>query len=96
MAQNKQKYFKMTNSWADCRTVFEMRKQSMASMEHGLQTSLTRYALSMKDKMVAGAFGHAMNYGRDSPLNSTVSYLDGQSEESNMRVCGRRGLTPNL
>ena len=32
-------------------------------MEHGLQISLKRYALSMKDKMAAGAFGRATNYG---------------------------------
>ena len=40
---------------------FETRKLSMAWMEHGL--SLKRYALSMEDKMVAGAFGCARNYG---------------------------------
>ena len=44
---------------------FEVRKQSMAWMEHRLQISLKQYALSMEDKMVAGAFGHAMNYGWD-------------------------------
>ena len=35
----------------------------MASMEHGLQISLKSYALSMEDKMAAGAFGRARNYG---------------------------------
>ena len=32
-------------------------------MEHELQISLKIYALLMKDKMVAGAFGCARNYG---------------------------------
>ena len=40
---------------------FETRKQSM---EHGLQISLKRYALSMEDKM-SRAFGHATNCGWD-------------------------------
>ena len=40
----------------------ETRKQSMAWMEHGLQISHERYA--MEDKMIAGALGRAMNYGR--------------------------------
>ena len=44
---------------------FEVRKQSMAWMEHRLQISLKRYALSMEDKMAAGAFVCAMNYGQD-------------------------------
>ena len=35
---------------------------------HELQISLKRYALSMEDKMAAGAFGHATNYGRDTPF----------------------------
>ena len=43
--------------------VCETRKQSMAWMEHGLQISLKRYELLMEDKMVAGAFGRARNYG---------------------------------
>ena len=30
----------------------------MAWMEHRLQISLKRYALSMEDKMTAGALGH--------------------------------------
>ena len=42
--------------------VYEMRKQAMAWMEHGLQTSLKRHALSMEDKILAGAFGCATNY----------------------------------
>ena len=42
----------------------ETRKQAMAwTVEHGLQISLKRYALSMEDKMIAGAFGRAMHYG---------------------------------
>ena len=32
-------------------------------MEHGLQISLIRYAPSAEDKMEAGAFGRAANYG---------------------------------
>ena len=43
--------------------VYEARKQAVAWMEHGLQMSLKRYALSMVNKMAAGAFGRAMNYG---------------------------------
>ena len=35
----------------------------MAWMERGLQVSLKRYALSMEDKMAAGGFGRATNYG---------------------------------
>ena len=42
---------------------YEARKQAMVWMENGLQISLKRYALSMEDKMAAGAFGRAMNYG---------------------------------
>ena len=37
--------------------VYEVGKQWMAWMEQGLQISLKRYALSMEDKMVTGAFG---------------------------------------
>ena len=37
----------------------------MAWMEHGLQTSPTRYVVSMEEKMAAGAFGRATNYGCD-------------------------------
>ena len=36
-------------------------------MEHGL---LKTYALSMEDKMAAGAFGRARNYGLDRPLQN--------------------------
>ena len=43
--------------------VSEARKQSMAWMEQGAQISLKRYAFSMEDKMAAGAFGRATNYG---------------------------------
>ena len=44
--------------------VFEVRKQSMAWMEHGLRIPLKRYAqLSMEVKMAAKAFGRAMNDG---------------------------------
>ena len=43
--------------------VFETTKQSMAWMEHALQTSLKRNALSMEDKMAAGDLGCATNYG---------------------------------
>ena len=32
-------------------------------MEHGVQVSLERYAVSMEDKMAAGALGCATNYG---------------------------------
>ena len=42
---------------------FKTRKQSIAWMEHGLQISLKTYALSMEDKMAAGAFGRAANCG---------------------------------
>ena len=34
----------------------------MAWMEHGLQISLKRYALSIQDKMAAGASGGTTNY----------------------------------
>ena len=37
----------------------------MAWMQHGLQTSPTRYVVSMEDKMAAEAFGRATNYGCD-------------------------------
>ena len=59
--------------------VFEPRKQSMAWMEHGLQISLKRYALSVEDKMAAGAFGRARNYGRGGPsdhVHSARTQLD--------------------
>lgn len=39
------------------------REQLMAWTEYGLQTSLKKYALSMEDKIAAGAFRHATNYG---------------------------------
>ena len=38
---------------------YEVRKESMVWME----TDYSKHALLMKDKMVAGAFGHARNYG---------------------------------
>ena len=37
--------------------LYEAKKQSMA------KGSLKKYALAMEDKMAAGAFGRAMNYG---------------------------------
>ena len=37
--------------------VFEMRKESMAWISHGLQISLKRHALSIEDKMADEAFG---------------------------------------
>ena len=40
--------------------VSEPRKQSMAWMETDCSK---HYALSMEDKITAGAFGHAENYG---------------------------------
>ena len=42
---------------------FETRKQWMGWMEHGLQISLKRFALSIEDKMAAGAIGRTANYG---------------------------------
>ena len=36
--------------------IFVTTKQLMACMEHGLQISLKRFALSMEDKMAAGSF----------------------------------------
>ena len=44
----------------------------MAWMEHGLQISLERYALSMEDKMAAGAFGRATNYGLEAFLKNSA------------------------
>ena len=35
----------------------------MARMEHGLQISLSRYELSVENRMAAGAFGCARDYG---------------------------------
>ena len=49
--------------------VIEATTQSMTRMEHGLQTSLKTYALLMGDKMAAGAFGLATNYGQDGTFN---------------------------
>ena len=43
--------------------VLELRKQLVTWMEHGLQISPKRYALSMEDKMATGAFERARNYG---------------------------------
>ena len=69
--------------------VSEARKQSMAWMEHGLQISLKSFALSMEDKMAAGAIGRATNYGWDAPveiskmievnvsLTSRLTFIDG-------------------
>ena len=44
----------------------------MTWMEHGLQVSLKRYALSVEIKMAAGAFGRARNYGREVPDGSNL------------------------
>ena len=44
--------------------VSETRKQSMARMK----TDYSKQAFSMEDKMAAGAFGHARNYGWDDPF----------------------------
>ena len=41
------------NSFADCRTVYEVRKQS--------NKQLKTYAFLLEDKMVAGAFGSTRN-----------------------------------
>ena len=41
--------------------VSELRKQSMAWMEHGLRISLNRCGFFMEDKMVAGGFGQIMS-----------------------------------
>ena len=40
----------------------------MVRMEHRLQISLNRYALSMEDKMATGAFWRATNYGWGVPF----------------------------
>ena len=47
-------------------------------MEHGLQVSLKRYALSVEIKMAAGAFVRARNYGREVPDGSNLDqeYLE--------------------
>ena len=45
--------------------VYEAREQSMAWMENRV---LKTYNLSMEDKMAAGAFWRARNYGQDGPL----------------------------
>ena len=42
--------------------VYDMRKQSMAGMEMDYSKD-TVYALSMEDKIMAGAFGCLRNYG---------------------------------
>ena len=56
---------------ADCRMVCEMRKQ------YGLdRTRIT--SLLMEDKMEAGAFGWARNYGWDDLLRHTQHTLTGQ------------------
>ena len=48
--------------YVDCRVLFEMRKQLMAWMEMVTSIAQKIHTL-MKAKMVAGAFGHIMNYG---------------------------------
>ena len=52
--------------------VSEPRKQSMAWLEHGLQISLKRYALSIEDKMAAGALGTLGIMGETAPIFSTL------------------------
>ena len=42
----------------------------MVWMQHASQISLKRYALSMEDKMAAGALGRARSYGRDGPVDT--------------------------
>ena len=42
---------------------FDTTKQSMTWIYIGLQTLLKTYVLVMGDKMAAGAFGRATNYG---------------------------------
>ena len=41
----------------------------MAWMEMDYSKHIYIYAFSMEDKMTAGAFGHARNYGGDSLLS---------------------------
>ena len=48
----------------------------MAWMEHGLQILLKTYAHSMEDKIAAGAFVCATNYGRDGRFKETLSALN--------------------
>ena len=48
----------------------------MAWMEHGLQISLKRDALSVEDKMAAGAYAgylHSANLSKRKPMKSEVS-----------------------
>ena len=56
--------------------VSEMIKKDMAWMEHGLQILLKTYAHSMEDKIAAGAFVCATNYGRDGRFKETLSALN--------------------
>ena len=64
--------------------VIETRKQSMAWMEHVLQTSLKMSALSMEDKMAAGASGVARNFGWDSPPVN-ASFVKGSRGQKTMK-----------
>ena len=52
--------------------VYEPRKQSMAWIETDYKYHSKDMHFSMEDKMVAGAFGHARNYGRQ-PLTASAT-----------------------
>ena len=51
--------------------IYDSRKQSMASME----TDYSKHTLSMEDKMAAGAFGRARNYGWAGHKKKKCSYV---------------------
>ena len=53
----------------------------MAWMEHGVQISLKRYALSMEDKMAAVAFECATNYGRGGPRGTSILLQQQQQQQ---------------
>ena len=55
--------------------ISETTKQPMAWMEHGLQTSLERYELSMQDKMVAAVLGALRIMGDADTSLLTYCYL---------------------
>ena len=54
--------------------VYEMRKQSMAWMEHRLQGSLKKFALSKEDKWHLKLLG-ILDYQCDGPFNEINIYL---------------------
>ena len=55
--------------------IFEPRKQAMALLSTDYtEYHLRRYALSIEDKMAAGDFGRATNYGRDGLFNLSFCY----------------------